>query len=132
MSDAATAAGVPKKKLSRDLDRKVIDLPKTGKGNHRSLVLPTIYHLAIGYALIKVFVPPTKAMDLAKKFFESQRGRKPGTLFESGRTWLLISNGASSITRQEIDEDISTHLQEATIAIDLSKIISNVNKRLLS
>jgi hypothetical protein len=133
ISQAAKAAGVPVKTVSRDIDRKVIKIggPDPGKGNCHLLAPPAIYRLAIGYAVVKLGVTPTAAMDLAKLFFEPQRGRKPGELFKTGKTLLLISDGAAVIQNLQIDEDISSHLRDATIVVDLGAIISNVNARLI-
>lgn len=132
ISDAAKAAGVPVKTVSRDIDRKVIKIPgpAPGKGNRHLLPPPAVYGIAIGYALTKVFVPPTDAMSLSKLFFEPQRGRKSGETFKTGRTLLLVSNGVGSIINFQIDEDISTQLRDATIVVDIGAIISTVNARL--
>ena len=132
LSDAAEAVGIPKKKLRRDADRKIIDLPKTGKGKQRPLALSTIYLIAVCHALTKVFVPPTTAMSLAKLFLEPQRGRKLGTVFESGKTLMLVTDGVGSIINLEIDQDLSPHLRETTIVVDLGAIISKVNARLIN
>jgi hypothetical protein len=133
VSDAAKAAGVPVKTVSRDIDRGVIEIPgpDPGKGHRHLLAPPTIYRTAIGYSLTKLSVTPTVAMAFALKFLEPQRGRKSGELFKTGRTFLLVSNGECSIINLAIDEDIFSYLQEATIVVDLNKIISTVNARLI-
>jgi hypothetical protein len=135
VSDAAKAAGVPVKTVSRDIDRGVIEIPgpDPGKGHRHLLAPPTVYRIAIGYALTKLSVTPTVAMvDYASKFFEPQRGRKSGELFKTGKTLLLVSDGACSIINLQVDEDIATQLKAATIVVDLGAIISNVNVRLLN
>jgi hypothetical protein len=43
---------------------------------------------------------------------------------------MLISDGMCSIINLQIDEDISTHLRDATMVVDIGAIISNVNARL--
>jgi hypothetical protein len=132
-SAAAKAAGIPLKDFTRNLGRKVIKFagPDPGKGRPREFNLSNVYSIAIGHALTKVLVPPTAAMDIAKMFLESQRGRKSGKPFESGRTLLLVSNGVGSIINLQADEDIAAYLQDATIVVDIGKIISTVNSRLL-
>jgi hypothetical protein len=132
MSAAAKAAGIPLKDLTRNLGRKVIRIPgpDPGKGRPRLATLDTIYHIAIGHALIKVFVPPTAAMSLAQMFLQPQRGRALGRLFESGKTLLLVTDGIGSIINLQIDQDISPHLRETTIVVDLGTIISKVNSRI--
>jgi hypothetical protein len=123
--------GLCKRGVSRALE-KLFRKAKADTGRDRPRNrLDTIYRIAIGHALTKAFVPPTTAMSLAQLFFEPQRGRKRGSLFESGKTLLLVSDGASSICNLQIDEDISMHLHEATIVVDLGKIISTVNSRLV-
>jgi hypothetical protein len=133
VSDAAKAAGVAVKTVSRDIDRGVIEIPgpDPGKGHRHLLAPPTVYRIAIGYALTKLSVTPTAAMDIAKTFLESQRGRKAGKPFGSGKTILLVSNGVGSIMNLQADEDIAAYLQAATIVVDIGKIISTVNSRLL-
>jgi hypothetical protein len=134
VSDAAKAAGVPVKTASRDIDRGVIEIPgpDPGKGHRHLLAPPTVYRMAIGYALTKLSVPPTAAMDFAKLFFESQRGRKSGELFKAGKTLMLISDGAAVIQNLQIDEDIAPHLRDATTVVDIGAIISTVNARLIN
>jgi hypothetical protein len=133
ISDAAKAAGVPVKTVSRDIDRGVIEIPgpDPGKGYRHMLAPLTVYRLAIGYALTKLSVPPTAAMDFAKLFFEPQRGRKSGEIFKTGKTLMLISDGMCSIKNLQIDEDISSYLHDATTVVDLGAIISKVNARLI-
>jgi hypothetical protein len=136
ISAAARLAGIPVKTLTRDLDREVVKLPgydkrKNGKGRPRLAKLPTIYCIAIGHALTKVFIPPTTAMSLAEQFLEPQRGRELGRPFASGKSLMLISNGVGSIINLQADEDISSYLQETTIVVDLGKIVSTVNARLI-
>lgn len=134
LSDAAKLAGVPIKKMTRDIDRGVIEIPGRGpgKGNPRRFNLDCIYKTAIGWALARAYVPPKKAMALAQLYFDPQRGRAQGCLFESGTTLMLITDGVGSIINLEIDQDLSPHLRETTIVVDVGAIISNVNKRLLS
>jgi hypothetical protein len=134
MSEAAKAAGIPLKDLTRNLGRKVIKIPgpDPGKGRPRLATLDTIYRIAIGYELTKAFVPPTTAMSLAQLFFEPQRGRDLGRPFESGKTLLLITNGVGSIINLQVDQDISPHLKDATIVVDLGAITSTVNARLIN
>jgi hypothetical protein len=136
ISVAARLAGIPVKTLTRDLDREVVKLPgydkrKNGKGRPRLAKLPTIYCIAIGHALTKVFIPPTTAMSLAERFLEPQRGRDLGHPFESGKTLMLISDGVGKIINRQPDEDISSYLQGTTIVVDLGRIVSTVNSRIL-
>jgi hypothetical protein len=133
VSAVAKATGISIEVLTRDLDRNVIKIPepKPGKGRPRIAGLSTIYVIAIGHALTKVFIPPTNAMDLAELFVKPQRGRDLGRPFASGKTLMLISNGVGSIISLQADEDISSYLQEATIVVDLGKIVSTVNARLI-
>jgi hypothetical protein len=132
VSAIAKATGIPIDVLTRDLDRKVIKIPepKPGKGRPRLAGLSTIYVIAIGHALTKVFIPPTNAMDLAELFVKSQRGRDLGRSFASGKTLMLISDGVGKIINLQADQDISSYLQEATIVVDLGAIIQKVNSRL--
>jgi hypothetical protein len=135
LSAAATAAGISIKALSRNIDRGIV-VPETrksppGKGNHRSIDRCCIDAIAIGVALTKLSVTPAVAMILAQKFFEPQRGRKLGKPFDNGKTFMLVTtDGTASIINLEADQDISLFLQEATIVVDLGKIIATVNSRI--
>jgi hypothetical protein len=133
VSAVAKATGIPIEVLTRDLDRKLIKIaePKPGKGRPRLAGLTTIYVIAIGHALTKVFIPPTNAMDLAELFVKPQRGRDLGRPFGSGKTILLITDGVGSIINLQADQDISLHLSGATIVVDIGEIISTVNSRLI-
>jgi hypothetical protein len=133
LSDAAKLAGVPIKKMTRDIDRGVIEIHggDPGKGNPRRFNLDCICKTAIGWALARAYVPPKKAMALAQLYFEPQRGRDIGRPFEDGKTLMLITDGVGSIINLQIDQDISPHLKEATIVVDLGAIIHTVNARLL-
>jgi hypothetical protein len=91
-----------------------------------------IYCIAIGHAITKVLIPPTMAMSLAEQFLEPQRGRELGRPFESGKTLMLISDGVGKIINLQPDQDISSYLQEATIVVDLGKIVATVNSRLIN
>jgi hypothetical protein len=133
MSAVAKAVGIPIKSLASDLDRKVIKIPgpEPGKGKPRLAKLSKVHEIAIGDALTKVFVPPMKAFELAELFFEPQRERDHGQPFRSGKTLLLVSNGVGKIINLQPEEDLSSRLHEATIVVDVGKIISNVNSRLI-
>jgi hypothetical protein len=133
-SDAARAAGVAAKKINNDIDRNVIRLPgpEPGKGHHRRFSLASIYEIAIGHMLTKLKVPPTDAMKLAGKFLEPQRGREAAKPFKSGKTLLIAdTSGTGSIINLEADQDITAFLDEAALIVDIGRIISNVNMRLL-
>jgi hypothetical protein len=128
------ATKIPIETFNRWLDRKVCDADDKahGKGHPRRFSLDCVYKVAIGHALTKLAITPTVAMSLAQKFIEPQRGRNNGRLFDSGRTFLIATpDGASSILNLQADQDISHYLQDATIIVDLGKIVSTVNARLI-
>jgi hypothetical protein len=78
-------------------------------------------------------IAPTAAMNLAQKFIEPQRGRSNGRLFDSGNTFLIAtSDGLGSIINLQADQDISPYLQDATIVVDIGKIVTTVNSRILN
>jgi hypothetical protein len=129
------ATKIPIETFNRWLDRKVCDADDKahGKGHPRRFSLDCIYKVAIGHTLTKLSIAPTVAMALAQKFIEPQRGRNNGRLFDSGRTFLTATpNGVGSIINLQPDEDILSYLQEATIVVDLGRIVSNVNSRILN
>jgi hypothetical protein len=74
VSDAAKAAGVPVKTVSRDIDRGVIEIPgpDPGKGHRHLLAPPTVYRIAIGYALTKLSVTPKQVVPV-ESFTQSSR-----------------------------------------------------------
>jgi hypothetical protein len=81
--------------------------------------------------MTKVFIPPTNAMNLAQQFLEPQRGRNLGRPFESGKTLMMITDGVGKIINLQADQDVSAYLRNATIIIDIGRIVSAVNSRLL-
>jgi len=114
--------------LAWALDVKGGRIERTGPAPSARLLLILI---AIGVALTKLSVTPAVAMILAQKFFEPQRGRKLGKPFDNGKTFMLVTtDGTASIINLEADQDISLFLQEATIVVDLGKIIATVNSRI--
>jgi hypothetical protein len=131
-SAAAKAAGISSKVLNSNLDRKIIKIPgpEPGKGHHRLFSLSKIHSIAIGHLLTKLAIAPDAAMRLADKFLEPQRGRALGQLFESGKTLMLITAGSASIINLQADQDVASYLDDATIVVDVGKIISTVNQRL--
>lgn len=128
------ATKIPIETFNRWLDHKVCgaDDEAPGKGHPRRFSLDCIYKVAIGHMLTNVSVPPTKAMALAQKFIEPQRGRDLGRPFDSGKTLMLITDGVGKIINLHPDHDISSYLQEATIVVDLGKIVATVNSRILN
>jgi hypothetical protein len=135
LSTAANAAGISVKALSRNIDRKiVVPDPRNsapGKGNRHRIDRRFIDVVAIGHALTRLSVNPGTAMSLAQKFLEPQRGRELGKPFDTGRTLMLVTtDGTASIINLEADQDISPFLHEATIIVDLGKIIATVNSRI--
>jgi hypothetical protein len=134
LTAAAKAADISPKTLNRNIDRKIIKIPgpNPGKGNPRPFSLCLIHEIAIGHALTKLSVSPTVAMALAHKFVEPQRGRDLGKPFATGKTFLIATqDGSGSVVNLPADQDILPFLQEATIVVDLVKIISAVNARLI-
>lgn len=134
LTAAAKAADISPKTLNRNIDRKIIKIPgpDPGKGHPRPFSLCLIHEIAIGHAITKLSVSPTVAMSLAHKFVEPQRGRNLGKPFGTGKTFLIATqDGCGSIINLQADQDISTYLQDATIVVDLGKIVSTVNSRLI-
>jgi hypothetical protein len=135
ISAFANAAEIPIRTLNRHLDRKIIKMPghnpKSGKGHPREFSLSSVYVTAIGHTLTRLKVTPTEAMKFASAFLKSQRGRNAGQLFASGKTLLLVkTDGTASIVNLDADQDVLSHLEAATIVLDLGKLISTVNSRI--
>jgi hypothetical protein len=128
------ATKIPIETFNRWLDHKVCDADDKvhGKGHPRRFSLDRVYKIAIGHALTKALVPPTAAMSLAQLFLDPQRGRALGRPFATGKTLMTITDGVGSVISLQADQDIASHLQDATIVVDLGKIISTVNSRILN
>lgn len=130
------ATKIPIETLNRWDDRKIV-IPDSherspGKGHPRSYVLPVIYRIAIGHALTKLSIAPTTAMALASKFEEPQRGRDMGKVFELGRTLLVArSDGTGSVVNLQPEDDVGSLLtNNATVIVNINKIIADVNSRI--
>jgi len=67
-------------------------------------------------------------VSLATKFSdEPQHGRPLGGLFPVGETYIIATGGVGSVVSVKPEEDVSALLQDATIVVNVNKIISAIN-----
>ena len=127
--DVAKAVGISPKVLNRNIGQNNIKMQgsKPGRGNSRRFSLAQAHELAITNALLKLSVTPAVATDIAHRASERLRqrdGKLPNTFL------LATSDGVCSIIGLAPDQDISAFLQEATVVLNVGKIIKSVNERL--
>ena len=128
------ATKIPVETFNRWLDRKVIklasdDIPGDGRGKPRRFGMRTITTLAIAHKTSLLGIPANTAVDLALKFTDSpQHGRPIGGVFPIGLTYIVATpDGNASVINVKPEEDAATLLQDATIVINVNKIISAIN-----
>jgi hypothetical protein len=100
-SKAAAITDMPLSVLARFLERRIItldpgDLNIGGSGRPRMFGTRTLYRIALVHRLTRAGLPPAAARTLADRFCDTgQSGRQPGSLFPTGRTLLIASQGGT-------------------------------------
>ena len=74
-----------------------------GHGDDRYVTAETVYRIAITEACAKAGVHIRNAAKSALLFAEDQRGRHANTLYEFGRTLLVIKEGTAAIVAAQFD-----------------------------
>ena len=89
----------------------------------------TVKKLAIAHKATKLGIPASLALLLAQKFTDQpQAGRELGGLFPEGTTYIAATpNGVASVVNVKTLEDASLLLTEATIALNVNQILSEIN-----
>jgi hypothetical protein len=133
-SDVLKATKIPNHTFQHWYDRRVIglsgdDVPGDGKGKPRRFGIRSIIKLAIAHKISQLGIPANIAVTLASKFTDTpQYGRPIGGLFAGGLTYILATlDGVGSVVNVQADEDVGKFLQDATIVVNVSQIISSIN-----
>jgi hypothetical protein len=128
------ATKIPIETFYRWLDRRVIplsrdDVPGNGRGKPRRFCVRTVTKLAIAHRISQLGIPANIAVALASQFTDTpQIGRPIGGVFPGGLTYILATpDGVGSVVNVQADEDIGKFLQDATIVVNVSQIISSIN-----
>jgi hypothetical protein len=85
--------------------------------------------LAIAHKIAQLGIPANIAVTLATKFTdEPQNGRPLGGTFPIGTTYVLAKpNGVALVVNLKPEEDVSRLLDDATIVVNVSRIISSMH-----
>jgi hypothetical protein len=133
-SDVLRATKIPNHTFQHWYDRRVIglsgdDVPGDGKGKPRRFGVRSVIRLAIAHKISQLGIPANIAVTLASRFSDRpQYGRPIGSPFPNGLTYILATpDGAGSVVNVQFDEDVSKFLQDATIVVNVSQIISSIN-----
>jgi hypothetical protein len=132
-SDVLKAIRIPNQTFQHWTDRRVMplsgdDVPGDGKGKPRRFGIRSVTKLAIAHKISLCGIPANIAVKLASKFTdEPQHGRPLGGLFPTGQSYILSTGGTGSVVNVQADEDVSKFLQDATIVVNVSQIISSIN-----
>ncbi|MFC7700917.1 hypothetical protein ACFQX9_30075 [Bradyrhizobium sp. GCM10028915] len=128
------AITIPESTFEHWADRKLFglapdDFPGDGRGKPRRFGMRTLVKLAIAYRASLTGIPANLAVSLAEKFTDTpQHGRPLGQPFPIGTTWIVLSpSRKASVVNVKPEEDASALLEEATIVINVNRIISAIN-----
>ena len=102
-----------------------------GYGDARGATPETVYRIAITETLAKSGVHIRKSKNAAALFAEDQHGRRANTLYEFGRTLIVIKGGNAAIVNAAFDAPLSDVCgKDGAFVTDLGPIIANVNQKL--
>ncbi len=138
LSQVAEAVGVNARTLSDWLDRKIIDLPATGRGNHRDFSIRETDKIAIIAGLTRLGLPVADAAKAARAFCdERSKGRPRAQLHTDGATTaLLITQGVASVHRvydkAEFDSVMSQLFADefGVVVLNISAVLKRVDDAL--
>jgi hypothetical protein len=102
-----------------------------GHGDDRYVTAETIYRIAVTEATAAAGVQIRNASKAALLFAEDQHGRRANTLFEFGRTLIVISKTGAVIVNAPFDALLSDVCdKDGAFVIDLGPIFKAVNEKL--
>jgi hypothetical protein len=133
-ADLLRVTKIPEPTFEHWIDRKLIELNRddvagAGKGRPNLYGHRTAKKLAIAHKAVNLGIPANTSVKLAEKFADlPQHGRPLGGLFPEGTTYILVTpdRGASVVNVKPLD-DVSHLLTDATIILNVNKIISEIN-----
>ena len=128
------ATKIPEQIFEHWTDRKLIELNRDdiagdGKGKPNLYGLRTAKKLVIAHKAVKLGLPASVAVELAKTFTDRpQYGRPLGGTFPEGETYIVATaDGITSVVNVKTLEDVSLMLKDATIALNVNQIIKELN-----
>jgi hypothetical protein len=130
--DVTKALDISPKMLHRWVERGVInmqasDVHNQGTGNPILYGDRTFTKTAITFEIAKLGVSAKVAAKLAGLFSDTpQHGRPIGGLFRIGKTYIVATDGAASVVNVLPEQDISSLLLDATLVININRIISKI------
>jgi DNA-binding transcriptional MerR regulator len=96
LADVSRAVGLGAPTLLAWLDRKIVDIPANGTGNHRQFSKRDVERIGIVVELTRAGLPVSDSAKAAAVFADqAQDGRAAGTLFPTGKTVLVIKEGGA-------------------------------------
>jgi hypothetical protein len=132
-ADLLRATKIPESTFEHWIDRHLVklnrdDVAGEGKGRPRHYSLRTVTKLAIAHRATKLGLPANIAVALASKFTDQpQCGRPLGRVFDEGTTWVsATANGVASVVNTKSSDDVVLMLRDATIALNVNQIISEI------
>ena len=132
LAQAARATGIGAPTLGAWLDRKLIDIPASGTGNHRTFTRDDVVRVALVVELTRLGVAVGEAAKGVACFCDDAGAdRDAAELFPSGRTLLLVdADGARCINvdgREQFDAAMLSVYADVRTAIVLN--VNEVTRR---
>lgn len=136
LSQAAQAANISVRTLSDWLARKLVDIPASGTGNHRSFNRNDVIRLAFVSELVRLGVSVNESAKAASAFADTgERGRAPGELFNDGKTILLHSpDGTHMLNARGDGFGVALHFAYgvSNVLVDCNALVARVDAALSS
>jgi hypothetical protein len=134
-ADVFLATGIPTPKQNQWYERQTIkpsrlDKKPTGSGCYRMVCPATVYQIGITAEGTQIGLPARQAAEAARLFADDQPGRPANTLFENGRTMLVLGASGSRIVNSHFDDsvvDVCGRPFEASAIIDIGQIVSAID-----
>ncbi len=139
LTQVAEAVGVNSRTLGDWLDRKIIDLPATGKGNHRNFGIRDVDRIAVVAELVRIGLPVAEAARAASVFSDTRSYKRPrAQLHEEGKTFLVIDGDCARIINAHAREEFEALMagmfssDHGVVALNISETLKRVDSALAS
>lgn len=129
LGQVAEAAGINARTLSDWLDRKIIAVPASGSGSHRTFDLHDVDRVAVVAELVRLGLPVAEAAKAASVFSdERSTGRPRGQLHGGDAKTLLVITQDGARVHRAYDKATFERAMEVLFAEDRSVIVLNVGE----
>jgi DNA-binding transcriptional MerR regulator len=129
LSQVASVAGIGAPTLGAWLDRKLINIPASGTGNHRSFSRDDIVRVALVAELTRLGIAVGEAAKAAATFCDDAHGdRDASELFKSGKTFLFVDADGARVVNIDASSEQFEAAMASVYAEARTAIVLNVNE----